>query len=185
MQAFIPPAGVRRVSHEPALAEILRHPTSPRIDRVVKPSSCDATTYGKPTVKSESVGKCFTCMRVTGLEAKKREFVEQAVYRSRISEPLGKTRQSRFTLPPTDHAFGKPLTFDGSIRDILTGERYSENKFIHELYKKSHHAFYPGEQIDRKYQWPAEVKSDFQFGVREKRSEPAGSVLRWEETSGI
>lgn len=181
MDRLILPAGVRKHAGEQGvtMAILLRGFND---DTSISKNRClvvEPPVHGKPTQRSESVAGCISAMRVGKSEAKIREFVESSVYRSRVTAPLGKSQRREFSLPPPQHSYGKALKNDGSISDAFAGSSDRENHIIHELYKKSHHAFYPGEQIDRKYNWPKAITHNFEFGARDTKSEPINLSLKW------
>jgi hypothetical protein len=179
MNNLILPAGVRKRALDPPIgvadiigdrSEQLKH-REPSVENT-------GVVHGKRTVRSESVAKCLSSMRISGADTVMRDLAE-SIYRSRRIEPLGKSRNRQFSLPPATHSYGKPLRVDESISDVIHGCGDHENKSIHELYKKSHHAYHPGERVDRKYTWPKEITQDFQFGSRDTKSESASLALRW------
>ena len=137
----------------------------------------DDTVHGISSKKSESVGRCFP--RVTGFQSKLRDMDEE-IYWSRKNEPLGRRKMTSNPLPPSTHVYGKVLPVDGSVSDAFKGVP-EETEPDRQLYKHTHRDFDPGEQVDRNYKWPHGVDDTFAFGLRELKSQPIDSCMKWEE----
>lgn len=133
--------------------------------------------HGITTAKSESVQKCFSAMKSTPFKATVKE-IEERIYRSNKFEPLGRAKFSGNPLPDGSHVYGKAAKSDGSAAEVFKALP-SEAHEAHELYKRTHHDYDPGERLNRQYMWPSNVGSDFTFGTREERSEPASLALNW------
>lgn len=176
---LIIPAGQRKKQQDYGIAEIFNAPP----DRVTEQRSghhfVEAVTHGRKTEKNASVATCFESMRVEGFQRKINEIAE-SVYRSKRMEPLGKGRVWDFTLPERAHAYGKPQRSESSVVDVFAAESHADTRQVHDLYKKSHHDFYPGERVNRKYEWPPGVNDSFAFGLRETRTGSVSDSLKWD-----
>jgi len=136
-----------------------------------KPLQVNGLGYGRPSRKSESVGAVMqACQSTRGV----RSFQEQqaeAVYESSRKEPLGKAYLRGHQLPvgvrdPGFGGFGQPsaggqhASHQQGKETISPPEVQPEPAEVHDQYVKTHQAFEPGEQLNRRYAWPTEVKAD-------------------------
>lgn len=176
---LIIPAGQRKKQQDYGIAEIFNSPP----DRVTEESNghhvAEAMTHGRRTEKNASVATCFESMRVEGFQRKINDIAE-SIYRSKQREPLGKGRVWNFTLPEKTHAYGKSQPVESSVAHVFAAETHADTRKVHDLYKKSHHDFYPGEQVNRKYDWPPGVDNSFAFGLRETRTGSVSDSLKWD-----
>lgn len=100
----------------------------------------------------------------------------EAIYESNKREPLGRAHIRGHRLPD-QHSdprfrFGQATNApnhpnDQNGKDVISpiGAQVDE-QFTHEQYVRSHYAFSPGEQVQRRYAWPTAVAEDpwFRFG---------------------
>jgi hypothetical protein len=133
-------------------------------------------THGRKSERSESVATCLAAMRKSALEGKLQE-IQESIYRSRRTQPVGKGRTCPFR--PMDHVFGKKLESMGSVRDLFRSRDGDDDRRSHQLYRKTHHSYYPGEQMDRNYVWPDAISSNFAFGLVEKKSDSITTSIKW------
>jgi hypothetical protein len=107
--------------------------------------------------------------------------MDEEIYWSRKNEPMGRSKISSNPLPPSSHVYGKVLAVDGSVSDSFRGVS-EETGPAKEMYKQTHRDFDPGEQVDRKYKWPLGVDHAFAFGLRDVKSQPIESCMKWEHS---
>lgn len=140
--------------------------------------------HGISTKRSESVQKTFEAFRKSPVMLTLDEVNEQ-IYASSKTEPLGKSRVYGYRLPPEDFFFGiKPATQSHTIAETLNPCDIiaAESDEVRAMYRKTHKDFDPGEQKRRGYKLPALISesSDFKYGLPTRCN--SGSVtecLRW------
>jgi len=148
--------------------------------------------HGKPSTRSESVGAVMQAHRDRGGISDVRYERREAAYDSNMREPLGKSyvRGHQLPLHVNEPGFrfgqptGAPIHFsDQSGKDVILPVRPQlEDTTVHEQYVRSHYAFSPGEQVQRRYAWPSTVIEDpaFRFGCASKctgRKDSVSNVL--------
>ncbi len=177
---LVTPAGQRKIDpNRGSMAEIFQSPNAKIAASTEKQSEANYKVHGRKTVSSGSVAKCMEAMRVDGFQRKLNDIAE-SIYKSRQTEPLGKSRKWDYTLPDPQHAYGNPQRRGGSVSDMFSTDGKPETRQVHALYSKSHHDFYPGEQINRMYAWPKQVSQDFSFGMREDRKGTVADAFKWD-----
>eukprot|EP00741_Cyanophora_paradoxa_P009437 tig00000144_g9141.t1 len=131
----------------------------------------DNFSYGVKTYKGARAGEVVSGVPKSELQELVEERAEQ-VYASTKKEPLGRGFSRDYNLPgkvtAPDFKHGRPTKFDESVKYTLYPEDPDEDpEAARELYIKSHGAYEPGEQRDRKYRWPVD-KNTHRFGGKDK-----------------
>ena len=162
------PAGIRGDSRAESAADSLRSGWGENDGNRCQPSEFRDQIHGKPTVKSESVARCFKSQRKTTLESFLADRAEQ-IYWSRKHEPIGRGLVRGYTLPPACHMYGKPCERGLQVGDILS-EASDTNSCT---------GLDVGKQCSRDYIWPSQVDAGFTFGQKEHRHGSAAEALDW------
>lgn len=110
--------------------------------------------YGASTKDSDHVDTLFESAKLNSVQAQINEFKERKYKESNI--PLGKARGFGHQLPEqvqqNDFAFGVKANASEDAKQLLYPQ--DDGSELHpEVYLKSHHAYPPGGQVDRKYDW--------------------------------
>ena len=109
-------------------------------------------SYGKPTYISEHVGQVVKAQNLSGL-ADKFNDIKEDKYASHQREPLGKGFTRSYQWPDKTGqgtiAFGVPTSGLESAKEMIYpmgGAYISKDPEVHEMYKKTHGNYDPGEQ---------------------------------------
>jgi hypothetical protein len=137
--------------------------------------------HGIPTVKSESVTKTFLAMRREGVQKILCENAEK-IYKSVSTEPLGTSVRHGYVLPPPSHAFGiKTDSRESGIKTLICPETpTNETESVRSMYRRTHHDYDAGEQLDRQYQLPPQISQNenFRYGLaRKSNRDTAADIL--------
>ena len=131
-------------------------------------------SYGKSTYESEHVGEVVKAQNLAGL-ADKFNDIKENQYASKLKEPLGKGFSRAYDWPDKCSQgsinFGVPTAGLENAKDMLYpmgGAEAYEDKATHELYRKTHGNYAPGEQKLRDYDWKFDPQGH-SFGYAEKR----------------
>eukprot|EP00927_Polykrikos_kofoidii_P019589 TRINITY_DN19174_c0_g1_i3.p1 TRINITY_DN19174_c0_g1~~TRINITY_DN19174_c0_g1_i3.p1 ORF type:complete len:490 (+),score=75.01 TRINITY_DN19174_c0_g1_i3:201-1670(+) len=124
----------------------------------------DGKGFGRPSQRSESAGRL---MQAAGQRSSFEDRAEM-IYESNKREPVGKGF-SRGMKPPSRAAedpefrFGQPTGAATNCmvqqgKDTIAPAEQAEDPETHARYVRTHQAFDPGEQVDRRYAWPTGIK---------------------------
>ena len=152
----------------------------------VMPPPDNRQRFGKPTQR-ENVGDVLKTQGWAGSDGALQE-MREAVYESNRREPLGCPYVRGFQPPRAieqdpEFRLGRRLGHEavrgwGHLaqegKDVISPAGGSEDPRAHELYVRSHQAFAPGEQLTRRYAWPAEIGNDWAFGKAPQRRHDEG-----------
>jgi len=130
----------------------------------------------KPGTEGDSVAQTFSAGHKTGIALYLNQ-VGERVYKSTKEEPLGQPFTRGHVLPeylndPEWVGFGRASEGnDNTAKDAIFPRGIKKDtKEIHEMYKKTHGNYFPGEAHVRHYNWPKMVADDplFRFGRSDK-----------------
>ena len=114
-------------------------------------------SYGKSTYTSEHVGQVVKAQNLSGL-ADKFNDIKEDKYASHQREPLGKGFTRSYQWPEKTQsgaiACGVPTSGLESAKEMIYpmgGAHVTDDKEVHEMYKKTHGNYDPGEQKQRNY----------------------------------
>ena len=138
-------------------------------------------SYGKTTFGSEHVAGVIKAQNMAGLADKFNDIMEDK-YASHMREPLGKGFSRKYDWPEKcadgNIKFGIPSTGLESAKEMLYplgGAFVSDDAQVHEMYKKTHGNYDPGEQKLRDYKWKFDP-AEHAFGYGEK-AVPNGAAM--------
>lgn len=129
--------------------------------------------YGVKPLKGDAVEDIFRAGEVYGVE----EYVltsKESIYYSNIREPLGRSFHRGHKLPdrilkPEFRGFGNPSDLQSLDTKELICPRDlpPETKEVKDMYAKTHGNYGPGQSVNRRYDWPEEIRDSphFAFGL--------------------
>ncbi|KAL0476955.1 Efhb [Acrasis kona] len=126
-------------------------------------------THGRQTEQSEAAGELVN----PSIKSPVQEYFnekEEAVYASKLKEPLGKSLSRGHVLPgyakSSDFRFGRATKVEESSKELIfpRNDVYHLDENAHQLYVQTHKSYNPGEQVKR-YQEGLPVDAlDHRFG---------------------
>eukprot|EP00747_Dinoflagellata_sp_TGD_P161779 gnl/TRDRNA2_/TRDRNA2_178668_c0_seq1.p1 gnl/TRDRNA2_/TRDRNA2_178668_c0~~gnl/TRDRNA2_/TRDRNA2_178668_c0_seq1.p1 ORF type:complete len:561 (-),score=109.49 gnl/TRDRNA2_/TRDRNA2_178668_c0_seq1:120-1694(-) len=123
--------------------------------------------YGARSVTGQSAEATLQAGLKMGIEEYKQS-VKERVYKSTKMEPLGKAFIRGHTLHMLPQGFGNPSGEPEDCKKVIfpVDRPIKDSEEARQQYLKTHQSWDPGEQMDRKYNWPEESKGDFfRFGI--------------------
>jgi hypothetical protein len=132
-------------------------------------------TYGKETYTSEHVNEVIKAQDMRGMQDKFNDIMESK-YASHVREPLGQSYQRGYNWPKekindqSTHTFGVHTKGLMNAKEILypKGNPADNDPKFHDMYKRTHGNFDPGEQKKREYDWNFNP-GEHRFGFGEKK----------------
>lgn len=175
------PAGREQRAENTLRSDINAEPAAGRI-RIVgasqrrgeEPVPANAQGFGRPSGRSESAGAVISAGRRDGWVQDFREERAELNYKSSREEPLGKSHVRGHQMPEfverQDFRFGRKtagcthMLYESEGKDVIAPQHIADNSILsHQQYVVSHQAFAPGEQVNRRYAWPAEIAQDLNY----------------------
>jgi len=141
---------------------------------------CEDFAYGIRGIKGSTVDDAMKAGQRVGMAEYKNSVAEQK-YESTRREPLGKSYIRGHELKMLPEGYGNPSGIPEDAKKVIfpIDQPVDNGDDAHELYKKTHNTYKPGERITREYNWPSEVHGqNFRFGIRQVgHAEGAGMRL--------
>mmetsp|Transcript_35170 Transcript_35170/g.88639 ORF Transcript_35170/g.88639 Transcript_35170/m.88639 type:complete len:475 (-) Transcript_35170:121-1545(-) len=131
--------------------------------------------YGRKSVRGDDVAQNFKAGQKVGV-AEYRDACGEAIYQSRVREPLGKSwvrghRLPEETLSADFPGFGCPLPRGPPAKDAVFPRGVEpDSETAKAQYRLTHASFDPGEMTSRDYKWPEALRNPkHQFGAAERK----------------